>query len=389
MEQQNRKIAVLGSTGSVGTQALDVAEKIGADVELLTGGANVRLLEEQARRFHPKWCAAGTEDAARDLRARLADTNIRVLGGTDGICESLSEIESETVLNAISGSAALLPSLEVLRRGKRLATANKESIVIAGDLIRAAADASGAQIIPVDSEHSAIFQSLKGGRKEEVSRLILTASGGPFFGKSRSELGDLTVDEALAHPTWKMGAKITVDSATLMNKGFEIIEAVRLFGIPEDRVDVVVHRESIIHSMVEYIDSAVIAQLGAPDMRLCIQYALTYPERAPSCAAPLDFAKLGKMTFFEPDTEAFPLLETAREAIRRDGIVPAVLNAADETAVELFLRGAIRLTDVFDLVSDAVATAPDLDAPTLETILAYDEETRTTVREKVAARAGR
>ena len=325
----------------------------------------------------PSAVAMADESAASDLRTRLSDTSVKVLSGEEGIREGIASSRSETVVNSILGEAGLLPSLAVIDSGKRLALANKESLVIAGDIVMAAARDKNVEIIPVDSEHSAIFQSLKSGKREEIKRIILTASGGPFFGKTREQLESVTLADTLAHPTWKMGKKITVDSATLMNKAFEVIEAVHLFGVTADKIDVTVHRESILHSAVEYIDNSIIAELSVPDMRMCVQYAVDYPDRCPSASASLDLFALGALTFKRPDREAFPFLDLAREAITLGGAMPAVMNAADEVAVDLFLRERISFTDIFRIVTDTFAAMTDVaGVHSLEGIIAADREAR-------------
>ena len=347
-------VAVLGSTGSVGRQALEVASCHGLRVDLLSGQRSVAVLEEQARQFLPRYCAVADETCAADLRVRLADTQVRVLSGAEGICEGIGLTDAPVVVNAILGEAGLQPTLAVLDAGRRLALANKESLVIAGREVMRRAKEKGVDVLPVDSEHCAIFQCLQAGRKEEVQRLWLTASGGPFFGYDRAGLSQVTRAQTLAHPTWRMGAKITVDSATLMNKGFELIEAACLFDVPAEAIEVVVQRQSIIHSMVEYIDNTVIAQLSVPDMRDCVQYALSYPARVGGLTPPLDFFTLGHLDFARPDTDTFRLLSLARDAIGSGGGVPATLNAANEEAVSAFLEDRIRLTELFDVVEDTV-----------------------------------
>ena len=332
---------VLGSTGSVGEQAIDVAQRFGVGVDAISAHRNVKRVEEQARALKVKACAMSDPDAAKDLKNRLKDTDIRVYAGTQGICEMVSETDSnssagQVVENSIVGEAGLQPTLAVLKAKKKLALANKESLVVGGEIVMKAARESGNEILPVDSEHCAIFQCLRAGKNAEVKKIILTASGGPFFGYSREQLEGVTLETALAHPTWKMGPKITIDSASLMNKGFEVIEAVYLFGVRPEQVEVAVHRESIIHSAVEYIDNSVIAQMSVPDMRHCVQYALTYPERGEATTEELDLFSVGKLTFAKPDLEAFPLLGKAYEAIKLGGAVPAVLNAANEEAVFAF-----------------------------------------------------
>lgn len=350
-----KKLLILGSTGSVGEQAIDVAVRSGYPVLGLAANRNDKRAEEQARLLHPKAVAMADAGAAERLRTALADTGIRVFGGENGVLEMIRETEADFAVNAILGKAGLLPSLAALESGKDLALANKESLVIAGAPVLACAKANGRRITPVDSEHSAIFQSLRAGEHKEIKKLILTASGGPFFGKTRAELENVTVKETLAHPTWQMGAKITVDSATMMNKGFEVIEAAHLFSVPAGKIDVVIHRESMIHSMVEYIDNSIIAQLSVPDMRLCVQYALTAPERCDAVIPELDLISAGKMTFAAPDRETFPLLDLAGEMFSAGGGMPAVLNASDEIAVDAFLKEKIGFLRISELVAEVCA----------------------------------
>jgi 1-deoxy-D-xylulose-5-phosphate reductoisomerase len=372
-----KKIAILGATGSVGTQAQDVARARGYRVELLSANRDYLAVEAAAREFLPTTVAMADESAARELRTRLADTNIRVVSGRDGICDAIAESSCDTVVNSILGEAGLAPSLAVIESGKRLALANKESLVIAGNIIMSRAKERGVEIIPVDSEHSAIFQSQRAGRASEIKKLILTASGGPFFGKSRRELDSVTLEDTLAHPTWKMGKKITVDSATLMNKGFEIIEAAHLFSVNQERIEVVVHRESILHSAVEFIDNTVIGELSVPDMRMCVQYAVDYPNRCEGGGAPLDLTAIGRLTFSRPDTEAFPLLDMAKRSLADGGAMSAVLNAADEIAVAAFLDGRIGFNAISDTVIytyDSMSEARGAD--TLEQIIACDRTAR-------------
>ena len=376
---------MLGSTGSVGRQALDVCRHRNIKVTALSAGSNISLLEEQIREFSPGLCAVADRRAAADLAVRVADTGTRIISGKNSAEVIASEADADTVLNSVSGIAGLRPTLQAIRAGKRLALANKESLVAYGKVGMAEAVRRGVMILPVDSEHSAVFQCLSG---QKIKKIILTASGGPFFGKKREELARITPADALAHPTWSMGNRITIDSATLMNKGFEVIEAVMLFGVAPEQVGVVVHRESIIHSMVEYTDNAVIAQMGAPDMRLCVQYALTYPERYDSPVAELDLVKLSRLTFAEPDGEAFPLLPLAYRAVKRGGVVPAVMNGADEAAVAMFLDGRISFTDISDIVSAVTENAPEVECPTLEDIEAADREARRMAAEMAAGRAG-
>jgi 1-deoxy-D-xylulose-5-phosphate reductoisomerase len=370
-------VLILGSTGSVGEQAIDVCRQCNIRIRGLSAGNNWQRVAEQAREFDIPAVAMAQEGAAAQLRAALADTRTRVYAGAGGIEEMIRESDARFAVNSILGEAGLLPTLAVLESGKDLALANKESLVVAGDIVMATARKHGRVITPVDSEHCAIFQALRGGAHGEIKRLLLTASGGPFFGKKREDLAHITVDEALAHPTWKMGAKITVDCATMMNKGFEVIEAAHLFSIPAERVDVVVHRESIIHSMVEYIDNSVIAQMSVPDMRLCVQYALTAPVRTSAVIPPLDLCKIGKLTFAEPDGEAFPLLPLARRAFSLGGATPAALNAANEVAVRAFLDRRISMLSLIESVVRVVEDMPHAAAArTLPEILDIDREAR-------------
>lgn len=357
MTDGNRRpacIAVLGSTGSVGRQTLETAEFLGIRVETLSGCRNIGRLEEQIRRFRPRYCAVAAEKAGRDLKTRVRDTGTKILSGREGVVEAARIGEAEIVCNSIMGTAGLFPTLAAIEAGRHVALSNKETIVTAGEYVMRRAHTYGVRILPVDSEHSAIFQCLRAGRPEQVRRLLLTCSGGPFYGKKRTDLAAVTPEEALAHPTWKMGPKITVDCGTLMNKGLELIEAVHLFGVSPDQVEVLIHRESIVHSLVEFEDRAVVAQLSVPDMRLCIQYALTYPERSPSLLEPLDLTRISRLTFAQPDTEAFPLLKLAREAALAGGVMPAVLNGANEAAVSLFLAGKITFTEISDAVCEVV-----------------------------------
>ncbi len=370
-------VLILGSTGSVGEQAIDVCRQCGISVRGLSASRNWQRVAEQARALCVPAVAMADESAAAELRAALADTFTRVYAGAQGIEEMIRESDAEFAVNSIVGEAGLLPTLAVLESGKDLALANKESLVVAGDIVMTKAREKGRRITPVDSEHCAIFQSLRAGAHNEIKKLILTASGGPFFGKTKADLAHISVDEALAHPTWKMGAKITVDCATMMNKGFEVIEAAHLFGLPAEQVEVVVHRESIIHSMVEYIDNSVIAQMSVPDMRLCVQYALTAPVRTPAVIPPLDLCKLGKLTFAEPDGENFPLLPLAKRAFALGGATPAALNAANEVAVHAFLD---RRISMLQLIESVVRTVEDMPhaarAHTLSEILDIDREAR-------------
>ena len=383
-------VTVLGSTGSMGEQAIDVARRNGIRVNALSANRNISRVEVQARSLKVKACAMADREAAKDLALRLSDTDIKVYAGMDGICEMIAQPfdENEAVVNSIIGEAGLRPTVAVLQAGKKLALANKESLVCGGDFVMKLAEAKKTEILPVDSEHSAIFQALRSGSCKEIKRILLTASGGPFYGMRREELADITPERALAHPTWSMGAKITIDSATLMNKGFEVIEAVHLFGVRPEQIEVLVHRESIMHSAVEYIDNSVIAQMSVPDMRLCVQYALTHPVRTEAVIPPLDLTMVGKMTFAHPDTETFPLLRLAVEAIRTGGAVPAVLNAANEVAVGAFLDKKLDFVGIFDLVEQTVNALPDAARIySLEDIYAFDGAARSLANEFLAKRS--
>lgn len=379
-----RILSILGSSGSIGRQALDVAEVCGHEVAAITVNRSAPMAEEQARRFRPRLAVAVDEDAAADLRTRLADTEVKVLSGWEGLLEAASLPGADTVVTAIVGVAGLEPTLAAIACGKRIALANKETLVCAGELVMARARETGAEIVPVDSEHSAIFQCLQGCRdRGEVRRLILTASGGPFFGWSREELAGVTKAQALKHPNWAMGAKITIDSATLMNKGLEFIEAMRLYAVPPEQIQIVVHRESIIHSLVEFGDGAILAQLGSADMRLPIQYALTWPERTPGPAKPLDLLSCPPLTFQRPDPEAFRCLGLALECAKRGGTSTAILNGANEAAVGLFLEDKIGFLDIPRLVEEALARVPVLDGPGLDQILEADRAARQAVYQSV------
>lgn len=387
MNGQYPSVTILGSTGSVGEQAIDVARKTGARVNAISANRNAERVEQQAREFSVKACAMADTSAAKELKTRLSDTSIRVYSGTNGICEMLSEPygNDEVVLNSIIGEAGLKPTIATLEAGKRLALANKESLVCAGEIVMRLAREKGITVLPVDSEHSAIFQCLRAGSQKEIKKILLTASGGPFYGFSAEQLRGITVERALAHPTWKMGAKITVDSATLMNKGFEVIEAVHLFGVSPEQIEVLIHRESIMHSAVEYTDNSVIAQMSVPDMRLCVQYALTHPYRAEAVIPEADFFRIGSLSFAKPDTETFPLLRVATDAIRMGGAVPAVVNAANEIAVAAFLNRQIGFSDLFEVVEKTV-DALEREAKkgtTLEGIFAFDALARQRAEELI------
>ncbi len=380
------KLILLGSSGSIGTQALDVADRYQIPVDGLTVHSRIDLLEEQVRRFSPNFAVVVNEASYRDAKLSLADTGTKLLVGKAGIEEMLAKSDADTVLNAIVGEAGLRPTIWTLENKKRLALANKESLVCAGEIVMKMAKDNGEEILPVDSEHCAIHECLRAGKREEADELLITASGGPFFGYTKEQLEAVTKADALKHPTWAMGQKITIDSATLMNKGFELIEAAHLFGFSMDRITPVVHRESIIHSMVRFCDGSVIAQMGNPDMRHCIAYALFYPERRAVGTKPLDFSALGKMTFFAPDTETFSLLSLAKEAFKRGGAVPAVLNAANEEAVSAFLSEKIAFFEISEIVKEAVHTYKDGEALTIDAIENASLQTREKVRETISKR---
>ncbi len=376
-----KTMVILGSTGSIGRQTLSVADELGLSVAALTAERNVELLETQCRRYRPKLAVMADPAAAEELKTRLADMNIRVLAGSEALCEAAALPEADTVVAAVCGFAALRPTLTAIHEKKRIALANKETMVCAGPIMQAAAKASGAEIIPVDSEHSAIFQCLMGCRdKNEVKRLILTCSGGPFFGKDREALSSVTRSDALRHPNWKMGAKITVDCATLMNKGLEIIEAMRLYDLPLSKVTAVIHRQSVVHSLVEFVDGAVMAQLGVPDMRIPIGLAMTYPNRLHNPAPALDLLTCGPLTFDPIDEAAFPCFALAKEAAKLGGTACPAMNAANEEAVALFLQDNIRFYDIADAVSRALAL-PVVQEPTLDDIFAADRLARIHTRE--------
>ena len=377
-----KTITILGSTGSIGRQTLSVAEELGLRVAALTAERNVDLMEAQCRKYRPRLAVLADETAAEELKVRLADMNIRVLAGAEALCEAAALPEADTVVAAVCGFAALRPTLTAIREKKRIALANKETMVCAGQIMQAAARESGAEIIPVDSEHSAIFQCLMGCRdRAEVKRLILTCSGGPFFGKTREELVCMTKSDALRHPNWKMGAKITVDCATLMNKGLEIIEAMRLYDLPLLKVEAVIHRQSVVHSLVEFVDGAVLAQLGVPDMRIPIGLAMTYPNRAHNPAPALDLLSCGPLTFDAIDETAFPCFVLAKQAAQLGGTACTALNAANEEAVGLFLQDKIGFYDIADAV-EAALRLPVVQEPSLADIFEADRLARIHTRER-------
>ena len=377
-----KTITILGSTGSIGRQTLSVADELGLRVAALTAERNVDLMEAQCRKYRPELAVLADEAAAEELKVRLADMNIRVLAGAEALCEAAALPEADTVVVAVCGFAALRPTLTAIHEKKRIALANKETMVCAGEIMQAAARESGAEIIPVDSEHSAIFQCLMGCRdRAEIKRLILTCSGGPFFGKTRESLACMTKSDALRHPNWKMGAKITVDCATLMNKGLEIIEAMRLYDLPLSKVTAVIHRQSVVHSLVEFVDGAVLAQLGVPDMRIPIGLAMTYPNRTHNPAPALDLLSCGPLTFDAIDETAFPCFALAQQAAQTGGTACTAMNAANEEAVGLFLQDKIGFYDIADAV-EAALRLPVVQEPSLADIFEADRLARIHTRER-------
>ena len=376
-----KNIAILGSTGSIGTQTLEVADITNEyKISALTAHKKVSLMEQQIRKYNPDLVCMTDEASAKDLKVRVKDTNTKVVSGIDGVCECASSPEVETVVTAIVGIAGLKPTMSAIKAGKRIALANKETLVTAGEIVMSAAKENNVEILPVDSEHSAIFQSISNQNKF-LKKIIITASGGPFFGKKRSELSDVTPQMALKHPNWSMGAKITIDSATLVNKGLEIIEAMHLFNLPVEQIQPIVHRESIVHSMVEFCDGSVIAQLGVPDMKLPISYALSYPERTVPVSNELDLISVGKLSFYDIDNEAFPSVNLAKRAANAGGVMCAVYNGANEAAVELFLNNKCRFTDITELIEKAMDKCPEVKTPTLEDIFMADNFAREIVKE--------
>ncbi len=378
-----KSIVILGSTGSIGTQTLDVCRMHGFGVKALSASTNTAQLEKQAREFKPGYVCVYSESAYPDMKQRLADTEIKVLCGMEGLCE-LARLDCDIVVNSVVGMVGLLPTLEAAKAGNDIALANKETLVAGGNLVTDCVKEHGVKLLPIDSEHSAIFQCLMGAGENRPEKILLTASGGPFYGKNTEELRGVTVEQALKHPNWSMGAKITIDSATLMNKGLELIEAVRLFDVRPEQVEIVVHRQSIIHSAVEFEDGAVIAQLGTADMRIPIQLALTYPRRLPSPAKKLSLFDVGQLTFSKPDPETFTCLGAAKRAISMEGNAPCAVNSANEAAVALFLAGKIGFLDIGEAVSGALESVKFIPEPTLQEIL----DTKAAAEEYVAAKFG-
>lgn len=377
-------LSILGSTGSIGTQAIDVAQKLNIKVSALTANTNTKLIEEQIRLLKPELAVMYDEPSAKALRLAVSDTDTKVLSGMDGLLEASSISSADTVLNSLVGMIGLLPTLTAAKSKKNIALANKETLVAGGDLVMRTVAENDVKLLPVDSEHSAIFQCLQGcPEKKLLKKLILTASGGPFFGKSKDELQAVTLSEALNHPNWSMGAKITVDSATMMNKGLEIIEARWLFDVDADNIDVVVHRQSIIHSLIEFIDNSVLAQLGLPDMRIPIQYALTYPERFESPVKPLNLWEVGTMTFHKPDYETFRCLNACKEALKIGGTAPAIANGANEAANELFRKGKLKFLQIGELVESSVKEIKAKPIADVEDVLSADKSARDFVLSRV------
>lgn len=379
-----KNISLLGSTGSIGTQSLDVARMQGYNIKCLTANSRVDIIENQIREFKPELVCMMNEASASELKTKIADTNTKVVCGMDGLIECATYDGADTVLNSVVGMVGLQPTLEAIKAKKTIALANKETLVAGGHLVTNLAKEMGVDILPVDSEHSAIFQAMQGSpRKEAIKKIILTASGGPFFGKTLSDLENVTAADALKHPNWDMGAKITIDSATMMNKGLEFIEAKWLFDMPNDDIEIVVHRESVVHSAIVYQDNSMIAQLGVPDMRIPIQYALTYPERVESPVKALSLADYGKLTFFEPDYETFKCINVCKDAIELGGLHPAAANGANEESVRLFLNGKIKFNDIAYLNNEAMKKAPEKKDFTLQDVLDTDRAARDYVLETV------
>ena len=377
-------VSILGSTGSIGRQSLDIVKHLNIPVAALTAGTSVERMAQQCRQFRPALAVMSTQETAEQLQTMIADLPTRVLWGEEGLIEAATLPEADCVITAVVGMLGLKPTLAAIRAHKRIGLANKETLVCAGELVMEEAEKHGVEIIPVDSEHSAIFQCLMGSReKREVKRIILTCSGGPFYGMTKEQLKTVTKADALKHPNWKMGAKITIDCATLMNKGLEVIEAMRLYRLPLEQVDVLIHRQSIVHSMVEFVDGAVMAQLGAPDMRLPIQLAMTYPQRMDCVVDPLDLTKSGALTFAHPDLENFPCLALARKSAKLGGTACPTMNGANEEAVALFLDDKIGFYDIYDLVAKAVEQVPFIQNPTLEQILEADRLARLAVKQNM------
>lgn len=377
-----KTLTILGSTGSIGTQALEVAENLDFQVLALAAGKNVKKAEEQIRKYKPKYAAMADETSSKELSLKTADTDVKILSGLEGVNE-IASLSADMVLNSIVGVAGLVPTIKAIDAGSDIALANKETLVAGGELVKKKAAEKGVKIYPVDSEHSAVFQCLQASERADLNKIIITASGGPFLGKKPDQLKKVTKEKALLHPNWSMGAKISIDSATLMNKGLEVIEAVHLFDIPQHKIEVVVHPQSIIHSLVEWCDGAVMAQLGVPDMKIPIQYALTFPKRANFVSRPLNLAEISKMTFFSPDRETFSCLDTCEKAVNMGGLYPAAVNGANEEAVKLFLNGEIGFLDISLLVKKMLTEQFPKSYNSVSEILEADRKARRLVRELV------
>lgn len=380
----NKTVSILGSTGSIGTQALEVCEKHGLKITALAANSSVKLLAEQARKFSPEYVCIFSEEKYAELCDELAGTNVKILSGMEGLCEIAALPQTDIVLNSVVGMVGLLPTLTAINAGKDIALANKETLVAGGELVMSAAAAKGVKIYPVDSEHSAIFQCLQGNKRSQLSKVILTASGGPFFGKSYDDLRSVTKEQALNHPNWDMGSKITIDSATLMNKGLEFIEAKWLFDLTPEQIEIVVHRQSVVHSAVEYNDYSVIAQLGVPDMKIPIQYALLYPERVSCPTGRLSLTDYGSLTFAKPDLETFKCLSSAIEAIKRGGAYPCLVNSANEEAVGAFLHDEIKFIEIGEIVSSVLEKFPSSAINSYEDVMKADKSAREYVRSLIS-----
>ncbi|WP_295086553.1 1-deoxy-D-xylulose-5-phosphate reductoisomerase [Ruminococcus sp.] len=381
----NKKVSILGSTGSIGTQSLEVCEKHGLKVVALAAHSSIEALEQQIRKYHPKYACIYNDEKYAELKRRISDVDVELLCGMEGLCRLASLEEADIILNSVVGMVGLLPTLTAIEAGKDIALANKETLVAGGELVMSAAAKKGVNIYPVDSEHSAIFQCLQGNKREQLSKIILTASGGPFFGRSYEELRNVTKEQALHHPNWDMGNKITIDSATLMNKGLEFIEAKWLFDLTPEQIEIVVHRQSVVHSAVEYNDYSVIAQMGVPDMKIPIQYALLYPDRMSCPTGRLSLTDYGKLTFEKPDLDTFKCLSAAIEAIRRGGSYPCLVNSANEEAVKAFLHDEIKFIDIGETVSSILDSFEPSEIKSYDDVMSADKAARAYVRDRISA----
>ncbi|MBO4524399.1 MAG: 1-deoxy-D-xylulose-5-phosphate reductoisomerase [Ruminococcus sp.] len=381
----NKKVSILGSTGSIGTQSLEVCEKHGLKVVALAAHSSIEALEQQIRKYHPKYACIYNDEKYAELKRRISDVDVELLCGMEGLCRLASLEEADIILNSVVGMVGLLPTLTAIEAGKDIALANKETLVAGGELVMSAAAKKGVNIYPVDSEHSAIFQCLQGNKREQLSKIILTASGGPFFGRSYEELRNVTKEQALHHPNWDMGNKITIDSATLMNKGLEFIEAKWLFDLTPEQIEIIVHRQSVVHSAVEYNDYSVIAQMGVPDMKIPIQYALLYPDRMSCPTGRLSLTDYGKLTFEKPDLDTFKCLSAAIEAIRRGGSYPCLVNSANEEAVKAFLHDEIKFIDIGETVSSVLDSFEPSEIKSYDDVMSADKAARAYVRDRISA----